>query len=106
MGGLLTGLSGLVLGETFPSDDNANSINPKDDRDANFDFTPAYETDETIVTLEINHDFGNLALTSVTGYHEASLDARNDYDGTGFITGGRKQITGWLYESLKQNKPY
>lgn len=31
---------------------------------------------------------------------------RNDYKGTGFIDGGRRQITGWLYESLIQNKPY
>jgi len=31
---------------------------------------------------------------------------RNDYTGTGFITGGRKQITGWLYEALLTNKPY
>lgn len=31
---------------------------------------------------------------------------RNDYAGTGFIDGGRKQITGWLYQSLKENKPY
>lgn len=31
---------------------------------------------------------------------------RNDYDGTGFITGGRSQITGWLYDALRQNKPY
>jgi len=31
---------------------------------------------------------------------------RNDYTGTGFITGGRKQITTWLYRSLLENKPY
>ncbi len=31
---------------------------------------------------------------------------RNDYEGTGFITGGREQITDWLYESLYENKPY
>lgn len=31
---------------------------------------------------------------------------RNDYTGTGFITGGRSQITKWLYESLVMNKPY
>src|SRR5262245_3109732 len=31
---------------------------------------------------------------------------RNDYAGTGFITGGRKQITSWLYRSLVNNKPY
>lgn len=31
---------------------------------------------------------------------------RNDYAGTGYIDGGRKQITGWLYKSLVENKPY
>jgi hypothetical protein len=31
---------------------------------------------------------------------------RNDYSGTGFITGGRKQITTWLHRSLVENKPY
>jgi hypothetical protein len=31
---------------------------------------------------------------------------RNDYAGTGYIDGGRKQITGWLYRSLLENKPY
>ncbi|HEU5145821.1 MAG TPA: DUF1549 domain-containing protein, partial [Chryseosolibacter sp.] len=31
---------------------------------------------------------------------------RNDYSGTGYITGGRFAITDWLYESLKENKPY
>ncbi|MFT4688051.1 MAG: hypothetical protein ACI9OD_000244 [Limisphaerales bacterium] len=31
---------------------------------------------------------------------------RNDYSGTGFITGGRKQITDWLYRSLIDNKPF
>ncbi|MDN5216814.1 DUF1553 domain-containing protein [Fulvivirgaceae bacterium BMA12] len=31
---------------------------------------------------------------------------RNDYSGTGFITGGRRQITDWLYKSLINNKPY
>lgn len=31
---------------------------------------------------------------------------RNDYSGTGFITGGRKQITQWLHESLYNNEPY
>lgn len=31
---------------------------------------------------------------------------RNDYSGTGYITGGRFGITKWLYTSLKENKPY
>jgi hypothetical protein len=31
---------------------------------------------------------------------------RNDYRGTGYIDGGRKQITGWLYSALARNLPY
>ena len=31
---------------------------------------------------------------------------RNDYTGTGYITGGRSDISDWLYTSLKNNKPY
>lgn len=31
---------------------------------------------------------------------------RNDYQGTGYIDGGRSQITGWLYRALVENKPY
>ncbi|MGI9517886.1 MAG: DUF1549 domain-containing protein [Pirellulaceae bacterium] len=31
---------------------------------------------------------------------------RNDYAGTGYIDGGRQQITGWLHRSLTENKSY
>src|SRR5262249_47458780 len=31
---------------------------------------------------------------------------RNEYKGTGYIDGGRKQITAWLYKSLLENKPF
>lgn len=31
---------------------------------------------------------------------------RNDYSGTGFITGGRQQVSGWLYDALLTNKPF
>lgn len=31
---------------------------------------------------------------------------RNDYSGPGYIDGGRKQITGWLYKALRENLPY
>jgi hypothetical protein len=31
---------------------------------------------------------------------------RNDYAGTGYIDGGRKQISDWLYRALVDNKPY
>lgn len=31
---------------------------------------------------------------------------RNEYRGTGYIDGGRKQISVWLYQALVENKPY
>src|SRR5437879_2746062 len=31
---------------------------------------------------------------------------RNDYRGTGYIDGGREQITGWLYSALATNMPF
>ena len=31
---------------------------------------------------------------------------RNDYQGTGYIDGGRRQITGWLYRALADNLPF
>ena len=31
---------------------------------------------------------------------------RNDYRGTGYIDGGRRSITGWLYRALLENRPY
>ena len=31
---------------------------------------------------------------------------RNDYQGTGYIDGGRKQISAWLYRALVENKPF
>jgi hypothetical protein len=31
---------------------------------------------------------------------------RNDYRGTGYVDGGRKQITSWLYDALYKNMPY
>jgi cytochrome c553 len=31
---------------------------------------------------------------------------RNEYRGTGYIDGGRQQITAWLYQSLLDNKPF
>jgi hypothetical protein len=56
-------------------------------------------------------DFIAELLANETDYAEHWLSfwndlLRNDYDGTGFITGGRKQISTWLYNSLITNKPY
>ena len=53
----------------------------------------------------------DLLLGDVVGYADHWLTfwndlLRNDYSGTGYIDGGRKQITKWLYRSLLTNKPY
>ncbi|MEJ7767466.1 MAG: DUF1549 domain-containing protein [Chitinophagaceae bacterium] len=50
--------------------------------------------------LNRNDDY---AMYWLTFWNDA---LRNDYTGTGYITGGRFNITNWLYESLKTNKPY
>ncbi|MEP1470060.1 MAG: TonB-dependent receptor [Halieaceae bacterium] len=80
--GFLSGLVGLVTGLPFPADDYANSVSNADPRKQYLDFEPMYEVEDTIVTLEINHEFEKLTLTSLTGFHDTYLNARNDYDFT------------------------
>jgi len=50
--------------------------------------------------LSRNHDYAQHWLSF---WNDA---LRNDYTGTGYITGGRFDITSWLYNSLSGNKPY
>ncbi|ULQ54061.1 DUF1549 domain-containing protein [Flavihumibacter fluvii] len=50
--------------------------------------------------LNRNHDYAQHWLSF---WNDA---LRNDYTGTGYITGGRFDITQWLYNSLSDNKPY
>ena len=52
------------------------------------------------VTLERDTDYAEHWL----GFWNDLL--RNDYQGTGYIDGGRKPITAWLYQALLSNKPY
>ncbi|MBE0545646.1 MAG: PSD1 domain-containing protein [Verrucomicrobia bacterium] len=48
-------------------------------------------------------DKENYALHWITFWNDM---LRNDYRGTGYIDGGRKQITQWLYAALENNLPY
>ncbi|MDB6021907.1 MAG: hypothetical protein JWQ04_1764, partial [Pedosphaera sp.] len=48
-------------------------------------------------------DNPNYAQNWMTFWNDA---LRNDYRGTGYIDGGRKQITGWLYSALATNMAY
>ena len=50
--------------------------------------------------LNRNNDY---AAHWITFWNDA---LRNDYTGTGYITGGRYNISDWLYKSLAYNKPY
>ncbi len=38
------------------------------------------DSDMTLVTLDVSYDFGEMTLTSVTGYTDSSWDAITDYD--------------------------
>jgi iron complex outermembrane receptor protein len=71
-----------LTGLPFPEDDFINSPRSNDPREQWLDFKPRYEIDDTIVTFEVNHTFGDLTLTSLTGYHDTDYDASNDYDFT------------------------
>lgn len=63
--------------------------------------TSANKRDQLIDSLlNRNHDY---AQHSLSFWNDL---LRNAYTGTGFITGGRKQITDWLYDALENNKPY
>jgi len=48
-------------------------------------------------------DRQNYALHWMSFWNDA---LRNDYAGTGYIDGGRKQITAWLHNALQKNIPY
>ncbi len=79
-GFLLQSIVEPLTGLTFPVDDFMNSPQSSDPREQWMDFTPRYEVDDTIVGFELNHTFGDLTVTSLTGYHNADFDASNDYD--------------------------
>ncbi|MGI9471262.1 MAG: DUF1549 domain-containing protein, partial [Rubripirellula sp.] len=86
-------------------------------RRASMDLVGLLPTVQELEDFERDHDPGKRSrlidalLTRDTAYAEHWITfwndlLRNDYAGTGFITGGRKQISNWLYRSLINNKPY
>ena len=81
-GFLLQDIAGPISGLTFPEDDFVHSPTSGDPREQWMDYTPIYKADETIVVFEVNHSFGDLTLTSLSGYTDGDIDASNDYDFT------------------------
>jgi len=65
----------------FPNVDYfAGAINPADVRVVNQDVEPRFFSRELFASLELNHDFGDLTLTSLTGYQKAKTDTVDDFD--------------------------
>lgn len=64
------------------------------------DSDPDKRTKTVDALLARDHDYATHWLTFWNDL------LRNDFVGPGYIDGGRKQITGWLYLALLNNKPY
>ena len=77
--GALTGTIATGLGPDAV-DYYANSINPPDNRTLNEDVDPTYFVEEFSASFEINHDFGDLRFTSLTGYQEIERGLFKDFD--------------------------
>lgn len=56
-----------------------------------------------VLARQLLSDNTNYAQHWLTFWNDA---LRNDYAGTGYIDGGRQQITGWLYNALLNDMPY
>lgn len=57
-----------------------DSVNPSDVRVLNEDLDPTYEVEEFNATLEVNHSFGDLTLTSLSSYQDITRDSFKDFD--------------------------
>jgi hypothetical protein len=98
-----------ILNKDLPKVSDAQFL-----RRAHLDLVGLLPTEEELAAFEKNPDRAKLVeslLTRDMDYAEHWLTfwndlLRNDYGGTGFITGGRKQISNWLYQALTNNMPF
>lgn len=58
---------------------NVSSPEPRDFRKVNADFDPIYEADETLVTLDIEHELDKHTLALVAGYQDTRVFSQMDY---------------------------
>jgi len=75
-----TALAANIPNSAFPVNDFENSINPNDPRKVFMDFDPTYKSDESIISLDIVHDFDSFTLTSLTGLANSTVDSQEDYE--------------------------
>jgi iron complex outermembrane receptor protein len=57
----------------------ANPVVPNDYRKVASYRDPKYDADETLVTLDINHELENYTLALVAGYQDTTTDSQQDY---------------------------
>lgn len=77
----LLGLSGLTRSNYYNTNrDGTLRSNPSDPRKVRTDVDPITEIEELIVSLELNHDFGEYVFTSLTAYHDKSFFGYQDFD--------------------------
>ncbi|MCK0127552.1 TonB-dependent receptor [Erythrobacter sp. F6033] len=72
---------GSALGLIVPGSNYFDgSLNPADTRLLNEDVDPSYFVEEWQASLEIEHSFGDITLTSLSGYSELERDSFRDFD--------------------------
>lgn len=75
------GLSGLTRSNYYNTNpDGSVRQNPLDPREVRTDVDPVTEIDEVIISFELNHDFGNHVLTSLTAWQDKDTFSFQDFD--------------------------
>ena len=72
----LIGFTGVASGGLI----YAGAPNPTDLRQVSADYDPTYDAEQFYGTLNVDHDFGSLVLTSVTGFNWNESIASTDWD--------------------------
>lgn len=60
--------------------DGSPRTNPANRGQVRQDFQPVYKADDLLVSFEFNYEFDDYVFTSVTAYHERSLESYSDFD--------------------------
>lgn len=76
---LLAGTQVLGAFGVFEFGSNERGTNPDNLREAISEFDPTYESDETMVTLNISHSFDRHTLSVVAGYQDTTVESEQDY---------------------------
>jgi iron complex outermembrane recepter protein len=78
--GAITGTIATGFGPPTARDYFAGALNPADLRVVNQDVDPTNFAREWNASLEITHDFGDITLTSLTGYQTIDRESSSDFD--------------------------